>query len=124
MHVSQLIEASSESVWQILIDTQLWPAWGPSVVAVDCPVRFITPAVKGRVRTALGIWLPFEITRYKELEYWHWKVAGVPATGHRLQSLGADLCKLGFEIPYGLLPYKIVCRRALQNIARLSATVP
>ncbi len=121
MHVVKHIDAPVETVWTILIDTQLWPVWGPTVAAVDCPQRWISSGVKGRVKTALGFWLPFEITAFEEPVYWHWKVGGIPATGHRLIKVSPHSCQLIFEIPFNAFPYAIICRRAAENIARLAA---
>ncbi len=120
MDVVRLIEAPAETVWKILIDTDQWPLWGPSVARVDCPQRLISAGVKGRVKTVVGLWLPFEITAFEEPVYWHWKVGGIPATGHRVTAKGPNRCELVFEIPFGAFPYAIICRRAAENIARLA----
>ncbi len=120
MHISKDIDASAEAVWKILTDTELWPVWGPSVVAVDAPQRWIARGVKGRVKTAIGVWLPFEITAFDAPVYWHWKVAGIPATGHRLIPQGPERCTLIFELPRGAFPYASICRRAAEAIALLA----
>lgn len=120
MNVVKIIDAPIDVVWRILIDTQLWPVWGPSVALVDCQQRWISSGVKGRVKTAFGIWVPFEITAFEAPVYWHWKVGGIPATGHRLRPHGPQHCELIFEIPFGAFPYASICRRAAENIARLT----
>lgn len=120
MNVRSKINAPRERVWEILTDTLLWPEWGPSVSAVDSPERWIRSGLSGRVKTALGFWVPFEITDFKAPVFWHWRIAGIPATGHRLRKLDSDHCSLIFEIPYGAFPYAAVCRRAARRIARLA----
>jgi hypothetical protein len=120
MHVAKMVDAPTDTVWKILIDTSLWPEWGPSISQVDFPERWIQKGVKGRVKTAIGIWVPFEITAFEAPVYWCWKVGGIPATGHRLKPQDPSHCKLIFEIPYGFFPYALICRRAAENIARLA----
>lgn len=119
MKVSRIIEARADAVWQVLIDTRLWPEWGPSVKAVESPQRYIAAGVEGRIKTFFGIWLPFEITAFEAPTFWHWNVAGLPATGHHVIPLDKSGCELIFEIPYGALPYAAVCRRATSCIAHL-----
>jgi hypothetical protein len=114
------IDAPIETVWSILVDTTLWPQWGPSVVAVDCPETLIRSGLTGRVKTALGLWLPFEITSCQPPRYWHWKVCGVPATGHRLRRRSASRCDLAFEFPAVMFPYGLVCQKAANNIAQIA----
>ena len=123
MKVSRTIEAPAEEVWRVLIDTRLWPEWGPSVREVDSPERYIAAGVKGRIKTLFGIWLPFEITLFEPPTCWHWNVAGLPATGHRVVSHGRTGCELIFEVPYGAVPYAAVCRRAASRIARLAGDI-
>ena len=120
MKVSRIIKARPDAVWQVLIDTRLWPEWGPSVKAVETPQRFIAAGVDGRIKTFLGLWLRFEITAFEAPRYWHWSVAGLPATGHRVIPRGRSDCELIFEIPYGAVPYAAICQRAARRIARLA----
>ena len=120
MQVSSLINAPIEIVWEILIDTRQWPLWGPSVSAVDCPKQYISAGMRGRVKTAVGIWVPFAITLFEPPTYWNWKVAGIPATGHRLKKFGPRSCEVIFEMPIAAFPYALVCRQALSRIARLA----
>jgi hypothetical protein len=50
---------------------------------------------------------------------WTWRVARVPATGHRVDPLG-DRCRVSFEVPLVAAGYVPVCRRALDNVASLA----
>lgn len=114
------IAAPAARVWSILVDTETWPVWGPSVIRVDCPSRLIGPGVRGRVRTAAGIWLPFRIREFDDGRYWSWAVAGVPATGHRVEPLGRHACRLNFEAPVLAAPYLLVCRVACDRIRTMA----
>ncbi len=119
MQVAKQINAPAEAVWNALVDTQQWPHWGPSVKAVECSQRIIAACVEGRVKSILGPWVPFMITRFEPLVYWDWKVAGIPATGHRVKRLGSGRCELIFEMPFVAFPYAVICRQAAERIARL-----
>ena len=119
--VTQSLNAPLEQVWHLLIDTAAWPHWGPTVRAVDSPERFIEAGLRGRVRTTVGIWLPFEILTFAPQRYWDWRVGGVNATGHQVEPAGPDRCRLTFTVPVWAAPYRIVCRAALKRIERLLA---
>jgi hypothetical protein len=44
----------------------------------------------------------------------------VPATGHRVESVGVDdQCRVAFEVPLLAAGYVPVCRRALDRIAAI-----
>jgi len=117
--IGRLVNASPEAVWEIITDTEQWPEWGPSVREVWCSDRFIREGSKGRVRTAVGLWVPFVITHFEYGRHWSWKVFGVPATGHRIEDLRKTRCRLIFEVPVLAAPYAVVCRTALNRIARI-----
>ncbi|MFO7982024.1 MAG: SRPBCC family protein [Desulfuromonadales bacterium] len=119
VETGRIINAPAEAVWRLITDTRQWPQWGPSVVAVECDSRYIGPESRGRVKTAIGVRLPFRVTRFEQGLFWAWTVAGVPATGHRLESLGPGRSRLIFEIPLIAAPYTIVCQMALGRIACL-----
>ena len=120
--VSRVVDAMADEVWDVLTDTTQWPAWGPSVAAVDCSSRYIGPGTTGRVRlTAVGLWLPFEVDSYvdtTDTKRWTWEVAGVPATGHQVDPLDGQ-CRVRFEVPLVAAGYVPICRRALDRIAAL-----
>jgi hypothetical protein len=122
MRISRTIEAPAEVVWQIFTDTESWPRWGPSVSGVDAPARHITEGMRGRIETALGPAVTFEITRCDPLPHacWEWKVLGIPATTHHVEALGEDRCRASFTLPAIALPYALVCKRALREIERLA----
>jgi hypothetical protein len=106
--------------WRLLTDTEAWPRWGPSVIAVDAPARLIGPGMRGRVQTTLGLWLPFEITDWQAGCRWRWRVAGLPATGHTVAEVGPARCRITFEIPTWAPFYVPVCRAALRRLHKLA----
>ena len=114
------IDAPACVAWRLLIDTRQWPNWGPSVRAVDVPARCIGPGTRGRVQTAAGLWLPFEITDWQPDRYWDWRISGIPATGHAVEPTGPNRCRVRFMIPRWAPFYRPVCRRALRRIAALA----
>jgi len=114
------IAAPAARVWSILIDTCLWPVWGPSLRRVAGTGRFIDAAARGRLQTALGIWLSFEIDHFDDGRYWSWRVAGVRATGHRVEPLDTDRCSLSFDVPMLAAPYLPVCRVACRRIRAMA----
>jgi hypothetical protein len=114
------INAPASAAWQFLVDTQEWPSWGPSVCAVDAPARCIGPGVRGRVQTAAGLWLPFQITDWQPERYWAWRIGGIPATGHGVEPIGPQRCRVRFLIPPWAAFYRPVCRQALRRLAALA----
>jgi len=122
--VARTVHASPERVWDILIDTERWREWGPSVRAVRCSRRRIELGSEGSVQTALGFWVPFVITEFVPGTYWAWKVASIRATGHRVRPLGNGRCRLTFEVPFWAAPYTLICRLAADRIARLASVSP
>lgn len=114
------LPASAAHLWRLLTDTEAWPRWGPSVRAVESPRRFIGPGLRGRVQTAVGLWLPFEITHWQAGRAWGWRVGGVPATGHLVEPLGRDRCRVTFTVPAWAPLYLPVCRLALRRLRDLA----
>lgn len=115
--VARVIDASAADAWSLLVDTERWVEWGPSITRVESASRWLRAGSRGRVRTVLGLWLPFEVTRFEEGRAWSWRVRGLVATGHRVEPLGPCRCRVVFEVPRLAWPYALVCRRALRLIA-------
>jgi hypothetical protein len=113
------IAAPAAAAWALLTDTRRWPGWGPSVTAVECAESFIGPGTVGWVRTIAGVRLPFRITEFAAGRRWCWDVAGIPATGHRVEPLGPVRCRVVFEVPLLAAPYLAVCRLAAERIRRI-----
>jgi hypothetical protein len=116
VEVSRTVAVDREAAWDLVTDTTRWPEWGPSVRAVDCERRFVRPGTTGRVRTPLG-WAPFRVVDCAPYR-WTWRVAGVPATGHRVDT-AAGGCRVVFEVPLAAAPYAAVCAVALRRIAAI-----
>ena len=118
--VVRTIEAPPDVVWRTMSDIGLWPKWGPSVRAVEPRGLQLRTGARGRILTAAGIWLPFEITDLVQGRSWEWRVLGVHATGHLVQPVGPGRTRVSFELPVWALPYVFVCTVALRRIDRLA----
>jgi len=123
MDVARVVAAEPSTMWALLAQPHRWPEWGPSVRAVECTDTEIRPGTQGRVRTPVGLWLRFTITAVDPGRAWHWRVAGLAATGHRIEPVGDRRTRVVFEIPWWGLPYGIVCHLALRNLARRAGDV-
>ena len=114
---------SSEHLWALFTQTRHWPVWGPSVRAVEPADGTIEAGSRGRILTAAGLWLPFDITRLEPGVYWTWRVGGLEATGHRLAPDAAGSTRVIFELPAWAFAYWPVCRSAAIRIARLGESM-
>jgi uncharacterized protein YndB with AHSA1/START domain len=117
--VSRLIPVEPSVVWDLLVDSSRWADWGPSVTEVDVPDVRLRARSTGRVRTLVGLWLPFAVTEFEDGRYWAWTVAGVPATTHTVEPTPGG-CRVTFGVPTPAAPYALVCRAALRRIERLA----
>jgi len=115
--VSRVIPADRDAVWDLLCDTQRWPEWGPSVSDVRSSERVIDAGTTGKVQVAGGPWVPFEVVTCEDY-LWTWRVAKIPATGHRVEDAPGG-CRVVFEIPLAAAGYAVVCERALSQIETL-----
>ena len=116
---SREIPVPADRAWSLLVDTERWPEWGPSVRSIDCSDREIRAGSTGHVETPVGIRVPFEITACEPYR-WTWRVARIPAPGHRVESLGPERCRVFFEVPLLAGAYVPVCRWALCRIAEMA----
>ena len=118
--VELAIPAPPKAVWDVLVDLQAWPKWGPSVTRAELdghgPLRL---GSRGKVWTPLGVSLPFEIHEFTEGRSWAWRVAGLPATRHEVIPTSTG-CILSFGVPLWAPPYLGVMAVALPRIARLA----
>lgn len=115
LEVNRRIDASPEEAWDVLVDTRHWPEWGPSIHRVECSDRRIRTGSTGRLWTVGGLELPFEVTTCDD-RHWSWEVAGVSATGHRVEETAGG-CRVIFELPVLAAGYVPVCLLALSRIA-------
>jgi len=117
--VGRDVAAPTEPTAKTLRDTRRWPEWSPSVDGVESADRYVETGTTGRVQVA-GVWTPFRVTAATRLR-WDWRVAGVPATGHRVERYPgrSDRCRVVVEVPLVAAAYVSVCRRALDRFADL-----
>ena len=120
VRVSRIINASAEALWDLLTDTTRWTEWGPSIQQVQSEERYIRAGSVGRVKTVLGIWAPFVIIEWENRQYWSWRVFNIRATGHRVETIKANRCKLIFEVPFWAVPYAFICNMAAKRVAHLA----
>jgi uncharacterized protein YndB with AHSA1/START domain len=117
---SREIAAPPVVLWELLVDPQRWPSWGPSVRSAEVVDPPLGPGSRGEVTTVGGLRLPFEVTAFEQGRRWSWKVAGLPATDHTVEALGDDRCRVGFGVPVVAAPYLAVCRIALHRLDGLA----
>ncbi|MEM9863536.1 MAG: SRPBCC family protein [Myxococcota bacterium] len=116
--VSRTVGAPAERVWTALSTYAEWTQWGVSITEVEAEGVVIRPGARGRVRTRVGIWVPFQITRVEPAHFWTWKVAGVEATGHEVRPSGVG-SQVTFTAPWWAAPYALVLRASLKRLAAL-----
>ena len=114
--VERIIAASPDDVWELLVDLDAWPRWGPMIqraeLAAPGPLR---KGAHGILWTPLGISLPFTITEFSAYRSWAWEVAGIGATRHEVIPTD-DGCRVAFGVPWWAPAYLPVCAIALQRI--------
>lgn len=121
LRTSRTIAAPVDVVWDLISRYEHWPSWGVTIVAVDPDAGPVEPGATGRVKTIAGVWLPFEITDVDPGAWWSWKVAGIEATGHRVEPT-SDGCRVTFTAPIWAPFYLPVLTRAVELIDRECST--
>ncbi len=119
LEVAGEFDAPADLLWELLTDTTEWAEWGPMVEAVLCADRRIQAGTTGELETSFGVGLPFQITTCEEYR-WTWKIAGISATGHRVEELDDGGCRVVFEVPLLAAGYSPVCAVALQNLKEIA----
>jgi uncharacterized protein YndB with AHSA1/START domain len=122
IEATRRMDASPATAWRALSEPALWPSWGPAVTDVECEDQQLRTGTTGRVRTPVGAWVPFTVTHVDPGHRWTWRVAGVPATGHRVEP-GPDGCLIVFELPTWAFGYLPVCELALRRLERMLGPV-
>jgi uncharacterized protein YndB with AHSA1/START domain len=115
--VDRVIAAPPKAVWDVLVDVEEWPQWGPTIsrALLDDGGHLITGGSTGQLWTPVGVTFPFVITEFDEGRYWAWTVAGVPATRHRVDPV-AEGSRVTFAVPWWSAAYLAVCSLALRRI--------
>lgn len=118
--VNRLVAAPPQAAWDLLVDLDAWPRWGPSIngAELDQGGRHLTAGATGAVRTALLVRLPFVVTEFDAGRCWAWKVAGIPATWHRVDPAEGG-AQITFGVPRWAPAYLAVCDIALRRIEKL-----
>jgi uncharacterized protein YndB with AHSA1/START domain len=119
--VSRRIQTPADAVWQLLVDLDDWPRWGPTVQRAELDGGVLTLGTKGRVWTPVGLPLPFEITEFVPGRCWAWQVAGVPATRHGVDPED-DGCRAWMSAPLWAPAYLPVLAIALQRIEAMAGS--
>jgi Polyketide cyclase / dehydrase and lipid transport len=117
--VERHIAAPPAAVWNVLVDLDAWPQWGPSIQRAELAgTGPMALGSRGKVWTPFGLALPFEITEFDDHRYWAWAVGGVGATRHEVQPLDGGT-RLAFGVPLWAPAYLSVCAIALRRIDRM-----
>jgi uncharacterized protein YndB with AHSA1/START domain len=118
--VEREVAAPAEAVWNVLVDLDAWPLWGPTVAGGELiDADELALGVRGTVLTPLGVSLPFTIIEFEPGRSWKWEVAGLQATRHEVEPHG-DGSILRFGVPLWAPAYLPVCAIALPRIEALA----
>jgi uncharacterized protein YndB with AHSA1/START domain len=125
LSVHRVIAAPPEAAWELLTDLDAWPLWGPSIkgAELDPPYQELTLHATGVVQTSLVVKVPFVVTDFDAGRQWAWKVAGIPATGHRVDPVDGG-SRVAMDVPLWATAYLTVCALALRRIEKLLVGVP
>jgi len=116
--VGRFMPAPAEQAWALVSHTATWSAWGPTISAVEPAGEALRLGLRGRVRTSVGLWLPFQITAFDPPRSWAWSIRSIPATNHVVTPAPGG-CRVSFAVPTPAFAYLAVCRLALERIAVL-----
>lgn len=119
------ITAPPSAVWELLVDLDAWPKWGPTIrgTSLDEPYTALGRHATGTVQTSLLVAVPFVVTEFEPGRLWAWKVAGIPATRHWVDPMGEG-ARVGMAVPWWAAPYVTVCAIALRRIDALLTGAP
>jgi hypothetical protein len=125
LSVDRFIAAPPSVVWNLLVDLDAWPEWGPSVSSawLDAPHTRLARDVTGTVRMSFGVAVPFTVTEFEPGRHWAWRVAGIPATHHRVEP-AENGARASMATPWWAAGYLTVCAIALRRIDYISTSGP
>ena len=120
LSVHRVIAAPPAAAWNLLVDLEAWPKWGPSIASAELDETYeeLTSEATGHVQTSLLVKVPFVVTDFDPGRSWAWKVAGVPATSHRVDPVDGG-ARVTFGVPLWAPAYLAVCAVALRRIEKL-----
>lgn len=126
------VDAPADVAWDLLVRTDLWPRWGPTVrrAVVDGAADRIHAGATGTVWTTLGPALPFRIEEWQDegpVRRWSWRVAGVAATSHVVTEREGGGCRVEFTAPWwapGYAPVLWLGLRRVRSLARARRARP
>jgi uncharacterized protein YndB with AHSA1/START domain len=123
--VDKYIATPPSVVWKLLVDLDAWPRWGPTIrrARLDEPHTELGLHATGSVQTSLLVAVPFVVTEFEPGRQWAWKVAGVPATRHRVDPVG-DGALVSISVPWWAAPYLTVCSIALRRMDAILTGAP
>ena len=119
------VEADADAAWELLVTLSQWPRWGPTVrdAQLDDGSPRLHPGATGRVRTPVGVWVPFAVEAWRDAggeRHWSWRVAGIPATGHTVTRLAPGRCRVEMSAPLWAVGYGPVLLLGLRRIRALA----
>ncbi|WP_353952173.1 SRPBCC family protein [Knoellia sp. S7-12] len=128
------VAAEADAVWDLLVQVDQWPRWGPTVrrarvhgvdVGSERGGR-IGPDATGTVWTSVGPAVTFRIDAWQDtgrVRHWSWRVAGVHATGHTVRAHEGG-CRVEMTAPWWAPAYAPVLWLALRRIRDLAQARP
>ncbi|WP_049925522.1 SRPBCC family protein [Halopiger goleimassiliensis] len=114
---SQIVDVPADAAWDLFVDTTRWPEWSPIVSGVDASDRYVREGTTGRIRIP-GAWVPFTVTDCRDRR-WEWRVTGLPGSGHRVDDLGPERCRIVFELPTHAVGCAPICLEGLERMASI-----
>jgi uncharacterized protein YndB with AHSA1/START domain len=118
--VDRVIAAPPQAAWDVLVDLDAWPQWGPTVrhAALDPAFPQLSLHATGTVQSWLPVPLRFVVTEFDPGRRWSWAVAGVGATSHAVDPVDGR-ARVTFGVPWWAGAYLPVCAVALRRIEGL-----
>lgn len=121
--VRRWIEAPPSTVWQLFVDLEAWPRWGPPIrrAELDDPQGGLKLRATGTIYSWGPIGFPFVVTEFEPQRSWAWTVAGVRGTRHQVEPANGG-ARASISVPWWAAPYLSVCAVALSRIDRMART--
>lgn len=120
LSVHRIIAAPPQALWELLVDLDAWPRWGPTIASAELnpPYRELELGATGSVQTPLLVGAPFMVTEFDPGRFWAWQVAGIPATSHRVDPAPQG-ARVTMAVPWWAGPYLGICSIALRRMEKM-----